>query len=542
MTAPPPTNNGLFNLSQEIAVDLFNPPRQEKKIGILDIQADSIQTPPVFTEESTISAMKNLGISPDDLVSINYRTDDPVNVSEDSGMKIQIINELENKRLEAIKKIIAERERIIMEENIEVPVPKTIDEDQNDIDDNNVSKMTSKLKPPRKKKKGKSNLKSGNKKSKVKKKIKSTEIDLSSNEGNLNARNTIRRKAKPSRNSVHKFQAQRAKEMAKSKSSLSQTLPEDDNKPPTNRRPSVAERRQKYSSKLSQNLNNSIKNTDPIKVNQRKNYNEYEANKKNDMMLINIRVKANEERRRMEREEKQQLIKRQAQLRMQRQKDEENQFELMKKDRKSKAEEEMKRKERLYMKIQEKKMKALEQEKIKRQQKIYSNKIKQDGKNENEDRFSKLRQKLIEAQNSKANINTNHNNSHNNDDDIDLFSVTQPKNPKVLTVTSTNPSNSTTNETSNSTTKSGINNNNSVSTNRNPKNGDDDQQIKSRPTANAKPLLSSTLNPPPVKKPLPQQNPKARSSLQNKNSAYYKQLLKLPVVGKNKTRIPCLRK
>ena len=541
MTAPPPTSNGLFNLSQEIAVDLFNPPRQEKKIGILDIQADSIQKPPVFTEEETISAMKNLGISPDDLVSINYRTDDPVNVSEDSGMKIQIINELENKRLEAIKKIIAERNRIIMEGNIEVPLPKTIEEDQNDIDDDNDSKTTSKLKPPRKKKKGKSNLKSGNKKSKVKKKIKNAEIDLSSNEGNLNARNTMRRKAKPYRNSVHKFQAQKAKEMTKSKSSLSQTLPGDDNKPPTNRRPSVAERRQKYSSKLSQNQNNSIKNTDRIKVNERKNFNEYEANKKNDMMLINIRVKANEERRRMEHEEKQQLIKRQAQLRMQRQKDEENQFELMKKDRKSKAEEEMKRKERLYMKIQEKKMKALEQEKIKRQQKIYSNKIKQDGKNENEDRFSKLRQKLIEAQNNKANINTNHNNSHNNDDDIDLFSVTQPKNPKVLTVTSTNPSN----KISSSTSKSGINNNNSVLTNRNPKNGDDNfdnQQIKNRLTANAKPLLSSTLNPPPVKKPLPQQNPKARSSLQNKNSAYYKQLLKLPVVGKNKTRIPCLRK
>lgn len=529
MTAAQQTNSEKQNLTSEIAVDLLNPPKKSKKFGILDIQADSICTPPQFTEETTISAMKNLGISPDDLVLISERPDELSSVSENSGMRVQLNNELEKKRLEAIEKIIEERNRIIAEEDIEISVPKTIDDSENEID------KTNQTQPPRKKKKAKSNLKTGNKKSKVKKK--NTENDSNFDNEILIARNTKRRRRKSTKSSIHRFQPQKSKLPAKARSSLSPGV--NDEKPSTNRRPSVAERRQKYSSQLSQNQ---------AKSERKNNFIESEANRKNDMMLINIKVKANEERCRMEREEKRQLIKKQAQLRMERLKGEETQFERMKRDKKTKAEEEMKRKERLYMKIQEKKMKALEQERKKRQQKIYNSKVKQEENNETEDRFSKLRQKIIDAQIN--NPNFNHDNSQRkDDDDADLFSVTRPKNPKILTVKSDDLSDSLTDKTENllnAYSKSGVNNNNSISAKRNTSNpseySNDLPWQKSKPVANAKPLLSSTLNPQPVRKPLPRQNPKAKSSLQSMNSGYYRQLLKLPVVGKNKTRIPCLRK
>ena len=439
----------------------------------------------------------------------------------------------------------------MMDESVNISIANEINEAHDDIDIQNVTQTNNKSQTLRRKKKGKQNINQVNKKWKTKKK---SSIPVKTNDEitdieSLSQRNTKRRKRKPTRNSPHKFQSQRGKELSKNSSHPS-CQSKNSIKPSTNRRQSVAERRQKHNQNpnIDQETN---QNTEAFQTHEKRNFKEYEANRKNDLLLISMRVKANEERRRMEREEKQQLIKRQAQLRLERLKGEETQFEQLKKDKKSKYEDEMKRKEKLYMKIQERKMKALEQDKKKRQQQIYNNKIKQEEDNEAEARFSKLRQKIIDAQKNKAvNQNISIVNADNNSE-TDLFSVTQPSHPKKINSQKNNLSNSIANKAPTSINALNDNKNNitsnSIKHNNEPEentynNNLPKQKNKNNSTINPKPLLSSTLNPKPTRNFQPQQYPKARSSLQSKNSAYYRQLLKLPVVGKNKTKIPYLRK
>lgn len=540
MTIVAPSDNIISYLTQETAVDLMNPPPKTKDFGILDIRAESIKTPPQFTEEATIMAMKNLGISADDLVLLSSRTDAGTTFSDDSEMKLQIMNELEKKRFEAIEKVIEERNRILMMADTKVPIPKTIDENNDELDQNIIA-ATGKSQSSRKKKKG---LKSGRKKTKKKSSIDEEADELDSGNDNTSSRNKRKRKKKTTKSSSHKFRSRKAQ------ASLPNSHRQN-SKPSTNRRPSVAERRKKYATNRLHPKNPNMDQNDPgehFQLNGRKNIINTENNIKNDIMLVNIRVKANEERCRLEREEKQQLIKQKAQLRMQQLKGEESQFEKIKKDKKSKAEEEMKRKERLYMRLQEKKMKAFEQDKKKRQQKIYNSKIKQEDNNENEGRFSKLRQKLLEAQGNNNNNNSNDCVNNNNNTDIDLFLVTQPKNPKLPNVSTNNVDSLPSNRESSNENDIKATNTSKATNSKNRANSEISNEkniISKQPIITncpPKPLLSSTLNPPAVKKIKPQPYPKARSSLQNKNSSYYKQLLKLPIVGKNKTKIPCLRR
>lgn len=74
--------------------------------GILDLDAEHVGEAPRFTEATTIRAMRNLNISPEDLVSRCIEGDNGL-------MAMEMTKQLEKTRLATIKKIIAERNRLM---------------------------------------------------------------------------------------------------------------------------------------------------------------------------------------------------------------------------------------------------------------------------------------------------------------------------------------------------------------------------------------------------------------------------------------------
>jgi hypothetical protein len=81
-------------------------PTTSPKFGILDLHPQTIRSPPQFTEEATIAAMRNLNVAPEDLIP-----QDPD--IEDIPLRVSTKLELERRRYETIQEILAERNRIL---------------------------------------------------------------------------------------------------------------------------------------------------------------------------------------------------------------------------------------------------------------------------------------------------------------------------------------------------------------------------------------------------------------------------------------------
>lgn len=111
-------NLSLFTTSLDKALD----PRSATNVyGILDLPSVFIKEIPEFTEEITVQAMKNLGISPDELVF-----DDMSTYSGDQSMRFQISLDMEKQRLLKIQKIIKLRESLAKEGVHVKPQPKKL--------------------------------------------------------------------------------------------------------------------------------------------------------------------------------------------------------------------------------------------------------------------------------------------------------------------------------------------------------------------------------------------------------------------------------
>lgn len=495
MTSPPQAEkNESPNINDNANID----ESKQNLFGILDIQPNRIQTPPKFTEEATISAMRNLGIQPNDLVPSSGRSFDD---SDNSSMKFQIAIEMEKRRFEAIEKIIAERNRILENPtNIEIKLPGiSIDE-------------TAEVSSKRKKKTAAA-------KSERKKKVKRTFSDATS--PSESKRPIKRRQVKPFTRNKNKNQQ-----------SPSQLRKNDES--PTSRRPN-------YRSEINNN-----KDFQFFQVTHTKTIRKQPAV---DPQFVVARVRLNQEKREQQLEKHRQLIRKQARLRLQKSKEEETQMAKMKEDLKSKRDERLKRQERMYMKLLDKKRKAFENDKKKRQEKIYQKAKLETHNNNNEQRFSKLKQKMLEMQNTNK--------------DSDLFSVTRPMNPKApgpisdLLSSDVEP-NKTFEPTQNARKppKPQVKDAMLITDSTSEINSSFESEVVQKKPMTKYNQLSAT-NPPILNdvKKVSIRPTKARSSLQenppqriiknnpNRQSpSYYKRLLKLPIVGKNKTRIPCLRK
>jgi hypothetical protein len=77
--------------------------------GILDVDPDTITTPPHFSEEATVTAMRNLQVLSEDLVP--HKSTDTANPE----FQAQVSQELERRRRDLICKIVAERNRLLDE-------------------------------------------------------------------------------------------------------------------------------------------------------------------------------------------------------------------------------------------------------------------------------------------------------------------------------------------------------------------------------------------------------------------------------------------
>lgn len=218
------------------------------------------------------------------------------------------------------------------------------------------------------------------------------------------------------------------------------------------------------------------------------------------------RVQEAEKRQEELRRKKQEEIRKRAEVRMARLKGEETNMEKIRRERKEQAEAELQRKERTYMRLQEKKKKKFEEEQKWRREKIYGE------KKEDKNRFSQLRKKFIEAQ------QTHGFSTQNEAKPPPVQAAPQQSKPKSVQKieqkivakepTSVSPPMLPTNK---KTTKPSSN-----------------KTVSSLPVNPTK-----AINNPP--------KPANSRNSQSKISRPLRCIVRLPVVGKGRTRIPCLR-
>jgi hypothetical protein len=84
--------------------------------GILDLKPQEIHEPPQFTENATIVAMRNLNVSPEDLVPQEPEI-------SDIPLRVSTKLELERRRYQTIQNILAERNRILELPALDIALP-----------------------------------------------------------------------------------------------------------------------------------------------------------------------------------------------------------------------------------------------------------------------------------------------------------------------------------------------------------------------------------------------------------------------------------
>ena len=466
----------------DIPKAIVTPPAEKnerKIIGILDIKPSEILSPPEFTEEATLLAMKNLSILPEELV-----------LSDESKLKLQEALDAEKKRFELIRQIVKERNRII--DAIESLKPKK----------RKKKKMRNKKRISRIPKKG------GRRRKKTK--PKTTEMLVQGSTMNfideyhmlLNNMNqekqkisSIKQLSKESDIPVEKQNVQKSPRMEIYVTSFGKSkipIPVKQFRNNNNNESFKAMQTKRLHSFISQRMIERQQNALFIK--------KQKDNEKRQLAERALeRVKEVEERQMKIKQDRVDLLKQKARIRLEKMKRNEDHFEKIKQKKKYEAEAEVKYRERMFKKLQQKKKRQFEKEKRQREENIYG---KQLGKANNEsysNRFSKLRQKIIAVQN-----------ENSLSPSLNTHSINEPK------------SNSKNSFRASSNSKKSI-----IHSDKQMNNGYDPYSFSQK--SNEDENCSKIPKPRPVLD-------KSRKNMD------YKSLITLPVVGDKKTKIPFYRK
>ena len=355
-TAIPLDPDDLFENTNVNKIMTFSPPT-EKPFGILDLQPNSITEPPEFTEQETLEAMRNLHVLPSDLVPTNIETIS--GFDDNPSMKIQVTLELERRRFKTIENIIQERNRLVNIVPEAVQIPKDL-----------PPEILSKLQPSKKKK--------------PKKKIPARHSLKGSDEG------TEESISKPSGIPKPK-KKKRIKKSFKKSDSNTPTNGESEIKSPL--RTDLIQKSKISRPKLS-NRRHYISDFQALTmVHKEQDLNAFRKHRQEEQQekaqKVHERVAAAEKMQQDMKEKHQEMIRKRAQLRLQRLKGEETALEKKKKELQAEAEIKLQREERQYMKMQEKKQKAFDREKKMREKKIYGTTHKAPSQ------FAALRKQLI---------------------------------------------------------------------------------------------------------------------------------------------------
>jgi hypothetical protein len=108
-----PGGDDLFSHTDTQKVIIITEPPQPC-FGILNIDPKSITAAPTFSEEATLTAMRNLNVFPEDLVPR------PPPEADDVVTRLHVAMELERRRFAIIEKIMAERNRILSEPALDI--------------------------------------------------------------------------------------------------------------------------------------------------------------------------------------------------------------------------------------------------------------------------------------------------------------------------------------------------------------------------------------------------------------------------------------
>ncbi|OHS97661.1 hypothetical protein TRFO_36113 [Tritrichomonas foetus] len=510
--------------------------------------------------------------------------------SENSSMRFQISIELERRRFETISKIIEERNKIIsggknsekIEKIVNDQIKKLTSKNQSHTENEKSDKTKKGLNVKRKVSKRISKQNSKSKKFKIKTNhsksgIHVKNIPMSENRKVENDRNKIPRRKR--KNFISKFKTQsNSSQISSQNSIIISSIPQNKSVTAQNSIPKIPKiKNLKTKTKIVNGLKKNLASTNRRKA--KINSGRFSDQKRKKIADIKKkqddeqrakaekaleRVKKVEERQKQMQEEKAAYVKQKAELRMKRLKNGESKFNQIRNGKKHEFELELQREERNYMQLQERKKKQFENEQKIRQEKIY--------KNVNFSRISaqrslsKMRQKIIAKQQETNNQNQSQNQNqffNNNKGSTNNYSVNGNSASNAVSLMDSCSESSQETESLPSGTEDSlflIDSNVPMppkSLHQNNLNEKSSETVKKLSTQEKIPRNpSSILNKKKSKPPIVKPNPRSLSMLQSTPPTRIQSLVKiapcnslvkmkmkkpLPVIGNNRTKIPCLR-